>query len=73
MERSFTCSHPGQFAVGDVELGNGHKLTLISLYGIWDRMEDSGDLYVDATLHRGDLRPNYYFSGAFLRVRPNRR
>lgn len=52
MERRFACSHPGQFAVGDIELDNGRKVTFISLYGIWDRMEDSGDLYVDATLHR---------------------
>jgi hypothetical protein len=25
---------------------------VVSLYGIWDRMIDSGDLFVEATLHR---------------------
>jgi endonuclease/exonuclease/phosphatase family metal-dependent hydrolase len=48
----FACSHPGQFAVGVMALDGGIKLTLVSLYGIWDRMLDSGSLYPDATLHR---------------------
>ncbi|MGH9011589.1 MAG: endonuclease/exonuclease/phosphatase family protein [Acidimicrobiia bacterium] len=48
----FACSHPGQFAVGVMALEEGIKLTLVSLYGLWDRMLDSGSLYPDATLHR---------------------
>jgi hypothetical protein len=48
----FACSHPGQFAVADFDLLDGQRLTLISLYGVWDRMLDSGDLFAEATLHR---------------------
>ena len=52
VDGGFACSHPGQFAVGDIDLDSGRRLTLVSLYGIWDRMTDSGDLFVEATLHR---------------------
>jgi endonuclease/exonuclease/phosphatase family metal-dependent hydrolase len=52
VDGGFACSHPGQFAVGDVQLDDGRQLTVVSLYGIWDRMTDSGDLFVEATLHR---------------------
>jgi hypothetical protein len=52
LDGAFSCSHPGQFAVGDIALEDGQQLTLISLYGIWDRMGDSGDIFVEATLHR---------------------
>jgi hypothetical protein len=52
VDGDFACSHPGQFAVVDVILDDGRRLTVISLYGIWDRMSDSGDLFVEATLHR---------------------
>lgn len=53
------CSHPGQFAISDLALADGSRLTLISLYGIWDRMHDSRQIYVEATLHRAisDLTP----------------
>jgi len=47
----FAISHPGQFAVADVPVAD-ITLTVVSLYGIWDRMHDSGDLYAEATLHR---------------------
>jgi hypothetical protein len=52
-------SHPGQFAVTDVEADNDRVVTMISLYGIWDTMLDSGDKYTEATLHRAvsDLTP----------------
>ena len=49
---AFAATHPGQFAVVDVELPDGSRITVVSLYGIWERMADSGDLYADATLHR---------------------
>ena len=52
VDGAFACSHPGQFAVGDIDLDDGGRLTLVSLYGIWDRMTDSGNLFVEATLHR---------------------
>jgi hypothetical protein len=32
----FACSHPGQFAVSDVAPAGGGRLTVVSLYGIWD-------------------------------------
>lgn len=49
---TFACSHPGQFAVGDLDLSGGRVVTVVSLYGIWDHMADSGDLFAEATLHR---------------------
>jgi hypothetical protein len=52
VDGDLACSHPGQFAVADVDLDGGRRLTVVSLYGIWDRMLDSGDNYVEATLHR---------------------
>lgn len=48
----FPCSHPGQFAVSDVALTGGRRLTMVSLYGIWDLVGGSRDKYVEATLHR---------------------
>jgi hypothetical protein len=48
----FACSHPGQFAVSDVALADGGKLTAVSLYGIWDLVAGTGDRYVEASLHR---------------------
>jgi len=51
-EGTFAASHPGQFAVADVALDGGRSVTVVSLYGIWDRMLDSGDMYAEATLHR---------------------
>jgi endonuclease/exonuclease/phosphatase family metal-dependent hydrolase len=47
----FAVSHPGQFAVARIGLpDNQGSITVISLYGIWDR--DDRWLYADATLHR---------------------
>ena len=40
VDGGFACSHPGQFAVGDIDLDDGRRLTVVSLYGIWDRMTD---------------------------------
>jgi hypothetical protein len=49
----FACSHPGQFAVSDVALVGGRKLTVVSLYGIWDLVAGNPrDRYVEANLHR---------------------
>ena len=48
----FPCSHPGQFAVSDVALTGGRRLTVVSLYGIWDLVGGTRDKYVEATLHR---------------------
>ena len=47
----FAC-HPGQFAVADIVLSNQERVTVVSLYGMWDRLRDGGDLYADASLHR---------------------
>lgn len=52
VDGELACSHPGQFAVADLRLDDGAQLTIVSLYGIWERMTDSGALYIDATLHR---------------------
>ena len=52
VDGDLACSHPGQFAVADIRLDGGRRVTVVSLYGIWDRMTDSGDLYAEATLHR---------------------
>jgi hypothetical protein len=52
VDGEFAYSHPGQFAVGDIELDSGPRLTVVSLYGIWDRRIDSRDLFVEAILHR---------------------
>ncbi|MEL7974347.1 hypothetical protein AAG589_00665 [Isoptericola sp. F-RaC21] len=59
VDGEFACSHPGQFAVGDVAIDGGPRVTVISLYGIWDRMLDSGTMFPEATLHRAisDLTP----------------
>lgn len=49
----FVASHPGQFAAVDVTLTvESVDMTVVSLYGIWDKMPDSGSLFADATLHR---------------------
>lgn len=55
----FAASHPGQFAVANITLPNRQTLTCISLYGIWDTMADSGEIYAYGSLHRAlsDLTP----------------
>jgi hypothetical protein len=47
----FAC-HPGQFSVVDLILGNCERVTVVSLYGMWDRLHEHGALYADASLHR---------------------
>ena len=46
----FAVSHPGQFSVVEVGTRSGQTITVISLYGIWDR--DDRYLFSEATLHR---------------------
>lgn len=46
----FAVSHPGQFSVAEVDTHSGQTITVISLYGIWDR--DDRYLFSEATLHR---------------------
>ena len=44
----FCASHPGQFAVADVYLESYESyesVTVVSLYGLWDRVGADGDLY----------------------------
>jgi endonuclease/exonuclease/phosphatase family metal-dependent hydrolase len=52
VDGGFACSHPGQFAVGVLDLEAGRRLTVISLYGIWDPVPGSRTGYVEASLHR---------------------
>jgi hypothetical protein len=58
-EGELACSHPGQFAVSDVDLGGGRTLTVISLYGIWQPFLGTSDKYPEGSLHRAlsDLTP----------------
>lgn len=62
----FAASHPGQFAVASITLPNQQTLTCISLYGIWDTMADSGEIYAYGSLHRAlsDLTPLLQARGA---------
>lgn len=62
----FAASHPGQFAVATVRPADAPSVTLVSLYGIWDAMSDSGDIYAYASLHRAlsDLTPVFQRRGA---------
>ena len=55
---ALSATHPGQFAVADVAAGS-EVLTVVSLYGLWERMPDGGDIYAEATLHRviSDVTP----------------
>lgn len=55
----FAASHPGQFAVCTVATPGRRPVTVISLYGIWDTMSDTGEIYAYASLHRAlsDLTP----------------
>ena len=48
----FVASHPGQFAAADVTTPGGDAITVVSLYGIWDKIPETGQLFADATLHR---------------------
>jgi hypothetical protein len=51
----FVACHPGQFAVAELTPPGlaGERLTLISLYGIWEDMKpDNRLIYAEATLHR---------------------
>ena len=59
-------SHPGQFAVATVTLPGHPAVTVVSLYGLWDKMNDSGEIYAYATLHRAlsDLTPLFQTRGA---------
>jgi hypothetical protein len=52
----YAVSHPGQFVAVDLGVDGG-SVTVVSLYGIWDRHD--GNLYSEATLHRAlsDLTP----------------
>lgn len=62
----FVASHPGQFAVGDLETADGTAVTVISLYGIWDKIPETGELFAEATLHRAisDLAVVFQARGA---------
>ena len=65
----FACSHPGQFAVSDVALADGGRLTVVSLYGIWDLVAGPPrGSYVEASLHRAisDLSVVFQEPGADL-------
>jgi len=65
----FACSHPGQFAVSDVTLADGGRLTVVSLYGIWDLVAGPPrGSYVEASLHRAisDLSVVFQEPGADL-------
>lgn len=48
----FVASRPGQFAAADVATPEGDAMTVVSLYGIWDKIPETGQLFADATLHR---------------------
>jgi hypothetical protein len=49
-DNTFATSHPGQFAVAQVEIpGTIHELLVISLYGLWHSVSGNG---AEATLHR---------------------
>lgn len=48
----FVASHPGQFCAVDVKSPEGETITVVSLYGIWDKIPQTGQLFADATLHR---------------------
>lgn len=48
--RRFAVSHPGQFAVAAITTPLGGRLTVVSLYGVWDG--DARYIYAEATLHR---------------------
>lgn len=41
----FAASHPGQFAVAEIARAGPSKITVVSLYGLWETMVDSGDIY----------------------------
>jgi hypothetical protein len=62
----FVASHPGQFAVGDIETSDGTVVTVVSLYGIWDKIPETGELFAEATLHRAisDLAVVFQGGGA---------
>lgn len=48
----FVASHPGQFAVADIATAGGDVVTVVSLYGIWDKIPETGRLFADGSLHR---------------------
>lgn len=67
-DQTFAASHPGQFAVSATTTAEGKRLTVISLYGVWDRMLDSGAMFSEATTHRAisDLTVLFQERGADL-------
>lgn len=68
-DSEFACSHPGQFAVSTAQLADGRRLSLVSLYGIWDTVPHSPSRrFTEATLHRAlsDLTPVFQESEADL-------
>jgi endonuclease/exonuclease/phosphatase family metal-dependent hydrolase len=58
VESELVTTHPGQFAIARLWLDDGTPVTVVSLYGLFERMPD-GSIYSDATLHRAlsDLAP----------------
>jgi hypothetical protein len=56
----FYACHPGHFAVGVVILPGGTRVTLVSLYGLWDKMHD--DSLLDAESPCWLLRPRRWRS-----------
>ena len=51
-------SHPGQWVAAAVGAGAA-RTWVVTLYGMFDKMNDSGDIYAEASLHRAisDLTP----------------
>lgn len=52
-------SHPGQFSAATLSGPGLPEVLVISLYGLWDKMTDNGEIYSEASLHRAisDLTP----------------
>lgn len=51
-DREMAVSRPGSIAAADVELANGERLTVVSLYAAWERPREGDWIYADASAHR---------------------
>jgi len=51
-DREMAVSRPGSIAAADVELANGERLTLVSLYAAWERPREGEWIYADGSAHR---------------------
>jgi prepilin-type processing-associated H-X9-DG protein len=51
-DHHFPVSRPGSLAVAEVKCADGERITVISMYAVWERARGGNYLYADGSAHR---------------------